>query len=239
MRRGHNMSAREAQLAEHLAKIDRDMRALEHEHRLATREREALAEDETKMRQREEALRQREETFKRRLTEELDTQVRQARREIDDVIADLKEKTATIAQEAAKDRVTTGDTGTARSDARASVESVARRFLEPVVPTEPEPQAPAGPIPSVGDRVIVGRTRARGGGDRGPRRIGRARRPRQANAGEHQRTPGGRNRAVLTTPRPRARRVQSQPRCNGASARSQCHWLHRRRSAGEGGAIPG
>ena len=150
-----NMSAREAQLAEHLAKIDRDVRALEHEHRLATREREALAEDETKMRQREEALRQREETFRRRLTEELDTQVRQARREIDEVIADLKEKTAAIAQEAAKDRVTTGDTGTARSDARAAVESVAHRFLEPVVPKEPEPQAPAGPVPSVGDRVIV------------------------------------------------------------------------------------
>ena len=37
-----NLSAREAQLAEHLAKIDRDMRALEHEHRLATRERETL-----------------------------------------------------------------------------------------------------------------------------------------------------------------------------------------------------
>ena len=37
-----NLSAREAQLAEHLAKIDRDMRALEHEHRLAARERETL-----------------------------------------------------------------------------------------------------------------------------------------------------------------------------------------------------
>jgi DNA mismatch repair protein MutS2 len=150
-----NMSAREAQLAEHLAKIDRDMRTLEHEHRLATRERESLAADETKMRQREEALRQREETFKRRLTEELDVQVRQARREIDDVIADLKEKTAAIAQEAAKERVTTGDTGAARSDARAAVESVAKRFLEPVAPKEPEPQGPAGPIPSVGDRVVV------------------------------------------------------------------------------------
>ena len=34
-----NLSVREAQLAEHLAKIDRDMRALEHEQRLATRER--------------------------------------------------------------------------------------------------------------------------------------------------------------------------------------------------------
>src|SRR5882672_2661057 len=37
-----NLSAREAQLAEHLAKIDHDMRALEHEHRLAARERETL-----------------------------------------------------------------------------------------------------------------------------------------------------------------------------------------------------
>ena len=37
-----NLSAREAQLAEHLAKIDHDMRALEHEQRLAARERETL-----------------------------------------------------------------------------------------------------------------------------------------------------------------------------------------------------
>src|SRR5439155_1054609 len=84
-----NLSAREAQLAEHLAKIDRDLRSLEHEQRLATRERETLSEAEGRMRQREEALRQREETFRRRLNEELETQVRSARREIDDVIADL------------------------------------------------------------------------------------------------------------------------------------------------------
>ena len=50
------------------------------------------------MRQREDALRQREETFRRRLNEELETQVRQARREIDDVIAELKAKTAAIAE---------------------------------------------------------------------------------------------------------------------------------------------
>src|SRR5437764_11129238 len=37
-----NLSQREAQLAEHLAKIDHDMRALEHEQRLASRERETL-----------------------------------------------------------------------------------------------------------------------------------------------------------------------------------------------------
>ncbi len=92
-----NLSAREAQLAEHLAKIDRDMRALEHEQRLATRERETLSEAEARLRQREETLRQREDTFRRRLNEEVDAQVRQARREIDDVIAGLKAKAAAIA----------------------------------------------------------------------------------------------------------------------------------------------
>src|SRR5207248_57 len=93
-----NISAREAQLAEHLAKIDHDMRAVEHEHRLAARERETLEAAEMRMRQREEALRQREETFRRRLNEELETQVRQARREIDQVIADLKSKADTAAK---------------------------------------------------------------------------------------------------------------------------------------------
>ncbi|HEY6213205.1 MAG TPA: hypothetical protein VIW45_13025, partial [Vicinamibacterales bacterium] len=44
-----NLSAREAQLAEHLAKIDRDMRALDHERRLAARERDTLHEGEERL----------------------------------------------------------------------------------------------------------------------------------------------------------------------------------------------
>jgi DNA mismatch repair protein MutS2 len=150
-----NLSAREAQLAEHLAKIDRDMRSLEHEHRLASRERETLEAAEARMRQREDALRQREETFRRRLNEELETQVRQARREIDDVIADLKARTAAIAQESGRQAVTTGDTGAARSDARAAVEHVAKRFLEPDVEPAGLPASPSN-APAVGERVIVG-----------------------------------------------------------------------------------
>ena len=157
-----NLTAREAQLAEHLAKIDRDMRALEHEHRLATKERETLHAAETRMHQREDVLRQREETFRRRLNEELETQVRQARREIDDVIAELKTKTAAIAEEAGRPAVSTGDTGAARSDARAAVESVVQRVLEGHAPsTDPDasalrtPQSTARTM-AVGDRVIVG-----------------------------------------------------------------------------------
>jgi DNA mismatch repair protein MutS2 len=153
-----NLSAREAQLAEHLAKIDRDMRALEHERRLAAREREEVEASGARMRQREDALRQREDTFRRRLNEELDTQVRQARREIDDVIADLKAKTTAIAREAdagERHAVTTGDTGAVRGDARAAVDQVVARLLEPAEPPAPRPAA-GGREPKVGDRVIVG-----------------------------------------------------------------------------------
>ncbi|HWF84880.1 MAG TPA: Smr/MutS family protein [Vicinamibacterales bacterium] len=167
-----NLSARDAQLAEHLAKIDHDMRALEHEHRLAAKERETLHDAETRMRQREDALRLREDTFRRRLNEELETHVRQARREIDSVIAELKAKTAAIAQEAGEssrhdggDRsrresvsrpvpVTLPAIGAARGDARAAIDAVAQRLLEPV--DAPPVPAPPGKAPAVGDRVMVG-----------------------------------------------------------------------------------
>ncbi len=112
------------------------------------------------MRQREDALRQREETFRRRLNEELDAQVRQARREIDDVIAGLKAKTTAIAQEAqagVRPMVPTGETGGARSDARAAVDSVVKRYLEPVETRAEAPaEAAAAQAPHVGDRVVFG-----------------------------------------------------------------------------------
>ncbi|HET9834564.1 MAG TPA: hypothetical protein VFP91_22730, partial [Vicinamibacterales bacterium] len=94
-----NLSEREAQLAEHLAKIDKDMRALEHEKRLVAHERETLADTEARMRDRDEALRQREETFRRRLNEELENELRQARKQIDDVVAELKTKAASAARD--------------------------------------------------------------------------------------------------------------------------------------------
>src|SRR5438874_11473286 len=122
-----NLTAREAQLAEHLAKIDRDMRALDHEQRLAAKERETLPAAETRIHQRDDALRQREETFRKRLNEELEAQVRQARKEIDDVIAELKAKAAAMAN--APRLVSTGDSGSARSDARAAVDNIAQRAL--------------------------------------------------------------------------------------------------------------
>jgi DNA mismatch repair protein MutS2 len=155
-----NLSAREAQLAEHLAKVDHDMRALEHDRRLVARERDAVTEAEARMRQREDSLRQREETFKRRLSDELDAQVRLARKEIDEVIAELKAKAAAMAM--APRLVSTGDSGAARSDARAAVDAVAQRVLAgdglnaESTRVSDQPSAISRETIAVGDRVIVG-----------------------------------------------------------------------------------
>src|SRR5581483_8821462 len=163
-----NLSAREAQLAEHLAKIDRDMRALDHEQRLAARQRETLSEVEARLRQREDALRLREETARARLSEQLDAQTRAARKQIDEVIAELKAKAVAIAS--APRLVSTGETGAARTAARAAVDAIAARVqsgddgdasasrLAPAGPAasdQPASTASAAPI-AIGARVIVG-----------------------------------------------------------------------------------
>jgi DNA mismatch repair protein MutS2 len=152
-----SLSARETRLAEHLAKIDHDMRELEHEQRLASRERETLEAADARMRQREDALRQREETFRRRLNEELENHVRQARREIDGIIADLKAKThaMAMAQEASRPVLSTGDAGSIRSDARSAVDEVIKRFIAPAEAAGNAEAAPGGPAPAVGDRVVL------------------------------------------------------------------------------------
>ncbi|MCC7416477.1 MAG: endonuclease MutS2 [Acidobacteria bacterium] len=151
------LSARDAQMAEQLARLDRDMRAVEHEQRLAARERETLAAGDARLRQREEALRQREETFRRKLAEELDAEVRRARREIDDVIADLKVKSAAIARDAAsRPAPSTGDTGAVRLDARAAVDAILSRHQQSADPPAEAAGPDAGRAPDVGDRVVIG-----------------------------------------------------------------------------------
>jgi DNA mismatch repair protein MutS2 len=153
-------SARESQLADHLAKVERDMQALEHEHRLAARERETLAETAAKLHGREQDLRNREETFRRRLDERIEERLRDARREIDDVVAALKARTDALASDAERRSarlIPTGDTGGARAEARAAIDAIGERLRGPVqadrvsaVHTEP------GRAPALGDRVLVG-----------------------------------------------------------------------------------
>ena len=149
-------SERESQLAEHLAKVDRDLHALDHERRLAAREREAIAADAARLQAREEDLRRREEAVKRRIEERIGDRLREAQREIDDVVRGVKERANKLArpEAPAAAHVSTGETGEVRTGARSALEEIANRYGPGDVPAEAAPAA-AGPPASVGDRVVA------------------------------------------------------------------------------------
>ncbi|HTM26344.1 MAG TPA: Smr/MutS family protein [Vicinamibacterales bacterium] len=152
-------TAREAQLAEHLAKVEREMQGLDHERRLVARERQIVEETQERLRGREQELREREETFRKRLDVRIDERLREARREIDSVVDALKARASSIAADAdrrAARLVPTGDIGAARSDARTALDAVAGKLRDAVEPIAPAPPAADGRPPEVGDRVIVG-----------------------------------------------------------------------------------
>jgi DNA mismatch repair protein MutS2 len=155
-------SQRESQLAEHLARVEKDTQALEHERRLAARERQTLAETSAKLQAREADLRNREETFKKRLDERIEERLRDARREIDAVVEQLKARTATLASQAehrAARLIPTGQSGGARTEARAAIDAIGQKLRSG---TSSDGAAAASPVslqarPAVvGDRVIVG-----------------------------------------------------------------------------------
>jgi DNA mismatch repair protein MutS2 len=153
-----NLSEREAQLAEHLAKVDSDLRALEHERRLVKREREALGDADNRARVREESLRQREETFRLRLNERLDERLRDARAEIDAIVADLKKQAAALAEQASRTIASpsTGDVGRLRVDARTAVDTLVEKYRNDPVPAAPVAEPPPMRHVVVGDRVVLG-----------------------------------------------------------------------------------
>lgn len=164
-------SVREAQLAEHLAKVNEQLSAIEHERRLVRRERQTIAEQEGRYRAREESLRQKEDQLKQRLETQIGERLREARREIDGVVEDVKRKAATLVSQAARRATTTqpilstGDTGQLRAEGRGTLESLEQRLRGDVpaavaaAPARRETaaqDAPSGRAPAPGDRVRVG-----------------------------------------------------------------------------------
>jgi DNA mismatch repair protein MutS2 len=162
-----NLTEGEKQLAEHLARMDDDLRKLEQERRQLTGERLNVAESERRLRTREDALRAREDNFKKRLDAKLDDQLRDARREIDAVIEGLKTRASELTEKAGRRLrtgetvraagISTGETGAARSDARAALDQIASRLRTGTAPAA----ADAGPLEepialAPGVRVTVG-----------------------------------------------------------------------------------
>jgi DNA mismatch repair protein MutS2 len=150
--------------------MERDLQALEHERRLAARERATLEEAGAKLRGREQDLKNREETFRRRMDERIEERMREARREIDAIVERLRVRTETMAAQAERSAarlVPTGQTGGARAEARAAIDSISdrlRRSLDTGRDTDQvfPAAAAASPPPAVGDRVLVGALRLEG-----------------------------------------------------------------------------
>ena len=158
-------SERESQLADHLARVERDLQSLEHERRAVARERQTLSENTAQLKTREEELKNREDAMRRRLDQKIDDRLREARREIDAVVGRLKARTetmATQAERAASRLIPTGESGGARADARAALDAIEDRLRRTVesspgggVAAPAVPVVPARPA-AVGDRVLVG-----------------------------------------------------------------------------------
>ena len=165
---------REAQLADHLAKIDDDRRRLEtdrqklaDDHQLLSAERDQFAADQRSIDELKAMMRE-------RLSTGIDEQVRTARLAIDSVVEELKTNAAALEQtvaartKAGRIGLSTGDLGTLKSEARTAVDSIARRAASvdtgPEIDASPVPNSPATnrpdlqPLvpPTAGSRVTVG-----------------------------------------------------------------------------------
>ena len=119
-----NLTDREQQLADHLARVDRTLHGLEEEKRQLAHERATIADAERKLRTRDENVREREARVRRRLEARLDDQLRGARREIDTVMEGLKARAAELRLSRRSGAMTTGETGALRADARAAIDRV-------------------------------------------------------------------------------------------------------------------
>jgi DNA mismatch repair protein MutS2 len=162
-------SERESQLAEHIARVERDRQALDEDRRALARERTAAADAGVRLHAREQDLKNREETFRRRLDQKIEERLREARREIDAVVGRLKARTETMAAQAerAARLIPTGESGGARADARAAIDAIEERLRKSAAgPGAAATAAAAPPVPSrppaVGDRVIVGALQVEG-----------------------------------------------------------------------------
>jgi DNA mismatch repair protein MutS2 len=160
-------SERESQLADHLARVERDMQLLEHEQRQAARERQTLADATSKLKSREDDLKNREEALRRKLDQKIEERLREARREIDAVVGRLKARTETMttqAVRAAARLIPTGESGGARADARAALDAIEGRLRQAAEGGVSAPAAPPPPTRAaeVGDRVLVGVLRLEG-----------------------------------------------------------------------------
>ena len=153
-------SAREAQLADHLAQVDEDRRQLDELRGTLDRQQTQLAKRANRLSERATELELREQASRRDFERSLDTRLRAARDEIDEVVDTLRQRARTLERKAAERAVnhepplSTGDSGALGGEARAALETIGSRFPTPA--TSPASSAlGTAPRIGVGTRVRV------------------------------------------------------------------------------------
>ena len=166
-------SEREATLAEHLAKVDDDMRQLESERRALASLRGQLSAEQSRLATKTREVEAREGRARQKLSDGIAVQLRTVRAEMDEVVEGLRAKVAKL-EKAAKARtregrraLSTGDTGTLKAGARLVVNEIVTR-TQAAAAVSGEGTDPAGAfsvpadtgvplqgLPQVGDRVRV------------------------------------------------------------------------------------
>ena len=153
------LSDDQKRLQAHLSRLDAQARALESDRVKLERDRRSFNESNAELTRREKSLAEREEVFKKRLNERLDERLRQARREVDEVIEQLKEKSESIAEKASMRVVNTGETGSARAEARAEIDRIVEDLRHPSAKTlssGSDPDHSVSDAPEIGSKVTVG-----------------------------------------------------------------------------------
>ena len=163
-------SEREAQLANHLARVDEDLRALEAERERFETERAHLVSERAQLTADQRTLHEQQAASRQRLTEKIDDRLRGARAEIDAVVNGLRTKASELEQTAAtrtatgQTALTTGEAGKLRTETRAALDRATDRTREVYLKADPSDDAsemerasaPSASPPVIGARVTVG-----------------------------------------------------------------------------------
>jgi DNA mismatch repair protein MutS2 len=150
-------STRETQLAEHLARIDRELASLDADRRRVEDERRAVAAERDALLARESKVTEREAVLRRRMDEKLNDRLREARQEVDRIVADLKGKAGSLVRHAdarASAHLSTGEIGGLRTEARTALESVAAQLDDDHTPRG-EVDDVLTSAPEIGQSVFV------------------------------------------------------------------------------------
>lgn len=153
------LSDDQKRLQAHLSRLDAQARSLEAERVKLERDRRAFNETNAALSARARDITQREDVFKKRLNERLDERLSQARRDVDAVIDQLKEKSEALVEKASlRAAINTGESGAARAEARVAIDRIVENLRHPAATADTTgTEVPAlRPAVEIGARVTAG-----------------------------------------------------------------------------------